>query len=597
MGVKMGLDDQFYKDMIESHSERMQNLMKYFPFFELQAQSLNLYKEGKYAFIDMAYVTMAVLRFFIEENHFHDRPVTYGQYTDFVIELLTRDFGLDTSRQEKKELASYIFDKLKNDGKPFSMEYFDPADKKKKTLRIKLIDSAFQEGGVVYTVTADAIAFYLDTKEIKEESKITMEQLLLEKMITNRNFKGGIEVIRRINSEVGRLRVRKQEVLRILSINVFEGVKALEEFNRTGIRWFEEEQNAFMKNKDLIAKALEKAQEARSGAVDMSASSNSVEMPASSNSVGMYASSNSVLTADEKYMEVYRDISRLETELQRAMLGHSRLLADCMELSRQADERIRGYKFSRLRNVFDFNDYLKRMMDLDDPSLLERIALPMFAPFIKKTLPLNNLSDLLSYPEEREEEPEMENESGMEEMYRFDDEIEEERIGGNYKAILRTLLDTLLTREKFDLETFNRILELKYFDDIFRNSDYYSFLVHICQKKEYDVEKVRSKPETFLEDSLIALLDESGGRYRGMRFRVDMSDPLREEGKKKGIEKESGSELRRDAGRNPGTEPGKNCGIGQEAEPEEELTIIRHEIAGPERDSEFVTSNLYFTRL
>ncbi|HIU68037.1 MAG TPA: hypothetical protein IAC64_11190, partial [Candidatus Caccomorpha excrementavium] len=136
------LDDQFYRDMRDSHSERMQNLMKYYPFFALWSQSLNQYKDGKYAGVDMAYVTMAVLRFFIEENHFHDRPVTYGGYTQFMLGLLERDFDLGEDT-ENKELASFLFDKLKNDGKPFEAQYFDPADRKRKTLRMRLFDSAF----------------------------------------------------------------------------------------------------------------------------------------------------------------------------------------------------------------------------------------------------------------------------------------------------------------------------------------------------------------------------------------------------------------------------------------------------------------------
>ena len=518
------LDDQFYRDMRDSHSERMQNLMKYYPFFALWSQSLNQYKDGKYAGVDMAYVTMAVLRFFIEENHFHDRPVTYGGYTQFMLGLLERDFDLGEDT-ENKELASFLFDKLKNDGKPFEAQYFDPADRKRKTLRMRLFDSAFLDGAVVYTVTSDAIAFYLDTKEIKEESKITMEQLLLEKMITNRNFKGGIEVVRRINSEVNRLRVRKQEVLRVLSLNVFEGVKALEEFNRTGIRWFEEEQNAFARNKEQIVKALEKTQEAMRGN-----------------------------EKDEKYREVFRDIYQLDTELKKAMTNHGRLLADCTQLLRQADERIRGYKFSRLRPVFDFGDYLRKLMEADRVDLLSGIALGTAAPAIRKMLPMENLADLLSCPGDREELPEKE-EDYTEEVRRFDDEIEEERIGSNYRAILKTLLDTLLLRGQFDLITFNQILELKFFDDIFRNSDYYSFLVHICQKREYDMERLEKKPETFLEEILAKLPGEDGGRYRGLRFRV---------------------------------EPDKT---------QEEDGMIRHVIAGAERDSEFVTSNLYFTRL
>ena len=41
---------------------------------------------------------------------------------------------------------------------------------------------------VWYSISSDAIEFYLDTKEIKEESRISVQQLLLEKMIQAQNF-------------------------------------------------------------------------------------------------------------------------------------------------------------------------------------------------------------------------------------------------------------------------------------------------------------------------------------------------------------------------------------------------------------------------
>ena len=63
-------------DIINEHEERMLNLKKFYPFFRLCDYSLNQFREGRYERIDMGYVTMAVLRFFIEENSFHDRKVT-----------------------------------------------------------------------------------------------------------------------------------------------------------------------------------------------------------------------------------------------------------------------------------------------------------------------------------------------------------------------------------------------------------------------------------------------------------------------------------------------------------------------------------------
>ena len=110
--------------------------------------------------------------------------------------------------------------------------------------------------------------------------------------------------------------------------------------------------------------------------------------------------------------------------------------------------------------------------------------------------------------------------------------MEEERIDGNYRAILTTLLDTLLVKSQFNLKEFNEILEIKYFDEIFQNSDYYSFLVHLCQKRKYDLAQVKKKQDTFLEGILARMLFEmQENRYRGLSFRIELlSDQVVEEG-------------------------------------------------------------------
>ena len=122
----MDANYQMLHDIIDFHGDRMRNLRRYYPFFCLQNPAFHLFKEGKYAFLDIGYITLALLRFFIEENQFNDRPVGYAQVSSFLSDVLTRDFELVLPKEEEKELIDYIFDKIKNDGKPFVMEYFDP---------------------------------------------------------------------------------------------------------------------------------------------------------------------------------------------------------------------------------------------------------------------------------------------------------------------------------------------------------------------------------------------------------------------------------------------------------------------------------------
>lgn len=248
-------------DIIADHRERMLNLKKYYPFFKLSEVSFSWFKDGIYDNLDMGYILMAVLRFFIEENNFKERDVTYNMYYQFMTEFIRSDLRIALNEQDNKQLVDFIFDKLKNDGRPFSFEYYDPVDRTKKVSRVKLLESRIQDNVVWYSISSDGIEFYLDTKEIRDESKISVEQLLLEKMIESKDFRGGTEVVKRINNEVELLKYHKNQVLELLTVDVFAGVEAYERFFDTGIKWFDEEQKLFIKNRELIESALNRARD------------------------------------------------------------------------------------------------------------------------------------------------------------------------------------------------------------------------------------------------------------------------------------------------------------------------------------------------
>lgn len=488
------------QEVVDFHYERMQNLKKYYPFFRIKDSSLTQYKEGKYADIDMGYVLMAVLRFFIEENNFNNMEVTYAKYAAFLSLLLERDFGIPSSADETKELIGYIFDKIHNEGKPFYMDYFDPVMRKKNVTRVKLINSQLDGDQVTYTLTSDAIEFYLDTKEIKDESKINIEQLLLEKMIRSRDFKSGIQVVRRINHEVNMLRLRKNEVIQVLSNDVFEGMKAYDSFVKTGMKWFEEEQKLFSKNTELIRKAVEKAE------------------------LGNVSDGQT-----DSYVQSLQDIHELEKELLKAIGKHNELLVDCMDLQKKADEMLKTAKLGRLRASFDFKDYESKIRLKQDTNLLKAMIEPLLLPNIRKTWNLASIDELTTYPQNSEEQAEKVEEVETT-MYAYEDEKEDERIRGNFISIARTLFDMLIAKKQFDLISFNRKLEVKYFDEIFKNSDYYSFLVHLCQKKEYRLWEIEKEPDTFLEGIISDMLRlPENEKYRKLHFEIVMSKELSEE--------------------------------------------------------------------
>ena len=469
-------------DIIDEHEERMVNLKKFYPFFRLCDHSLNQFREGRYERIDMGYVIMAVLRFFIEENSFNDRKVTYRDYENFLRELLVRDFDFQEDEDASAALNQYLFDKLTNVGRPFYFEYYDPKKRCMKQGRTRLLESSYQEGEICYSISSDGIEFYLETKETREKSRISIQQILLEKMIRSKNFRGGVDVIRRINSEVTRLMLQQGEIVTLLSHNIFEGMEALETFSKKGLQWFDEEQKLFDTNLELVKKALLRARE-------------------------------------EHYQpQTMEEIYYLNQELKKAMDRHEALLKTCTNLQVQADEMMLKAKRSRFRRTMDFSDLLRKAMEKDDIRLLEVMTSPLFGLKIRKTFQLGRLEDLMTCRSEDEEAGEA-IPAGDEETYVFEDETEEARIRHNHRLLLKILFDLLLQRKSLTLSELHYFYVMKFTDTILRNGDYYAFLVHLSQKYYYDLAHIRDSPDTFLEEVMAELVRGNRDKeYEDLKF-------------------------------------------------------------------------------
>lgn len=490
----MALKHVMINDIISEHSARMQNLKKYYPFFVLNETTFTQYKDGKFGYLDMGYITMASLRFFINENNFHEKDITFEEYEGFLVELLRRDFGLNEEPEEEKQLILYIFDKLKNDGRAFEFKFYDPEIKGMKIARVKLIDSRIEGGQVLYTITAEGIEFYLDTKEIKDESKISVSQLLLEKMISSNNFKGGIDVVKRINSQVVQLKTEKEQVLKLLGIDVFEGAKAYEEYMATTAKWFSEEQKLFAKNKALVDKAIERAAFEK----DEEGKSTSLRSRA------------------------LEDISSLETELKKTIYNHSQLIAETMELKQISDKIINRAKLRKLRPVFDFRESLVKIMEKDSPELMANVLMPLFAPRLGKSFSIKSIDNMLTLKSDDKLKGEKVEKTSLDLDFEYEDEILDKKIGANFARLFYELLDQVNKWNRVTLKELNGILEIKFGEEIYGNRDYYSFLVHLAGKRQYDMSKMLEKQDTLLEEMVIQNMSQDDKeRFKNMIFTIE----------------------------------------------------------------------------
>ena len=87
-------------DIIKNHTERMLNLRKFYPFFSILQSGISAPSESGDVAIDMGYITLAVLRYLINENNFNEREVTRQEVRRFLAEILTRDYELTMSKSE-----------------------------------------------------------------------------------------------------------------------------------------------------------------------------------------------------------------------------------------------------------------------------------------------------------------------------------------------------------------------------------------------------------------------------------------------------------------------------------------------------------------
>ncbi len=470
-------------DMIQSHQERMMNLKKYYPFFRLMDTGMGNYRDGRYAHLDMAYLVMAILRFFIECNHFHDEAVRYEDYAGFMKGLLRRDFPEAPGASEDDALIQYIFDKVCNEGRPFVYNYYDPVDREKKTARVRLVENELKDRSVLYRISSEAVAFYLETKEVQDESSINVAQLLLAKMIKSRDFKGGMDVIGRINMEVGRLLQEKEEIRALLHRHVTEGLEALEAYHDRLLRWFEQEQKMFASNMELSAQAIAK----------------------------MEAEHVSGSAAEEVYA--------LDTALKNATRRHASLMHAYMEMQKAGDEALQKAKRTRFRTSVDFGELREKLIETGKADLLGMLAAPLFAPKTIKTFNPARIDDLLLYKPEEQPEGEIIT-PDEEQMYVYADEVVEQRVALNYEYLLKVLFDQLKAKGSFSLEYLNYLYSMKYSRQIFSNGDLYSFLVHLSQKDYYDTDMILKKQDTFLEGMIGNFLEKHSGEYNGLKFRL-----------------------------------------------------------------------------
>lgn len=148
------------------------------------------------------------------------------------------------------------------------------------------------------------------------------------------------------------------------------------------------------------------------------------------------------------------------------------------------------------------------MIREDRPDKMGMILAPLFAPAITKSFSMTSIDNLLTLKSEDEAKMVTAKKEDVNANFRYEDEIEEERSGRNYGKLFFELMDVLARWKKLSLKEFNGFLEIRFGKEIYENADYYAFLTHLAQKKEYDISRMLKKQDTMLEKLVVDSIRE-----------------------------------------------------------------------------------------
>ncbi|MBR3598581.1 MAG: hypothetical protein IKL53_01750, partial [Lachnospiraceae bacterium] len=218
------------------------------------------------------------------------------------------------------------------------------------------------------------------------------------------------------------------------------------------------------------------------------------------------------------------EISSLENELKKTIYNHSQLIAETMELTQLADKIIGQAKLRKLRPVFDFRQSLTNIMKQDNPALMAHVVMPLFAPRIDKTFSIKSIDNMLTLKSEDKAKGEKVEKAVLDLDFMYEDELLDKKIGENFSKLFVQLLDQIKKWNKLSLKEYNGILEIKFGKEIYENRDYYSFLVHLAGKREYDMAAILKKQDTLLEEMVVANMSKDEKEsYKDMAFIIEFN--------------------------------------------------------------------------
>lgn len=430
---------------------RQQNLAKYIPFAELYA--LNK-RSDKYTNLDMGVLVLSVLSYLLYEGHLKDRGVGFEEIQGHLEGVIGTVYNEDYSPVEMTDLTRYVLDKLQNGGTPFDYTYYDLEERRMKETKLRYIsytrDALLEKN--FYRLTTVGIDFLLQTKEFGEESKISIQLILLRKLVEHEDFGSALSTLERINIEIKKEAKRKGEILEELSYGFTEGYAL---YTQSVRKRLEDEQSLFKETLSYLS-TLEKEYLQQIEASQMS----------------------------EKDLRFKRFVIDMQMELSKTVELHALLLDALVDLRQKAEEMLVARRKTIFKENFNFHHFLENAIRKDDTRGLAAAMNSLFDIHLPKQFALERIDHLFLLKEEKNSEGEIVNPEDSEsiKVETLDQQVTS-RLIFNYELMFRELLFLVMEKEHMSLSDYLQTLKARYGSQVVENYDLPSFMMILTQTK------------------------------------------------------------------------------------------------------------------
>ena len=214
---------------LRGFAERIQNVALFQPLFDLQ-------RSRKYPEYDSLVIGFGILLFTLENMLIGRDHCDHQKIADYVRHLMAESYHIHLSEHESTEMAYYFLDALRNNGRPFDLQFKDLETGGDVRCKFALIEVANYEihGKMRFKLTDAGLDLLFKTKEIYKELRISISQLYLRQQIEKGVFHEALRTIDDLYVQVqdvhGKIeRIRKLVLRNVSDVSVENYIALMEE--------------------------------------------------------------------------------------------------------------------------------------------------------------------------------------------------------------------------------------------------------------------------------------------------------------------------------------------------------------------------------